>query len=767
LKFFNRFKKKSNEKTTPSKMSFGYIVRHFYVEFLIIFAFAFLLTLMFPKGKSYEFANLKEGGVYIGDEIIAPFTFPVNKSQEDYALDIKKAEQSVAPVFLKKDDPAEEQLQKLKIFTDHIKIVLKNSTTTPELLKSVFTDDGIIISDEAVFSILTSFKQPSEQSQNRLAGRVKEFENLAGIIYKLTQELFSVGILDKPKDQFMQYQSKISVQYQNREMVENLQYYSDMQEAAELLLTRLREEGLENENKIKLAYLIGSHFLRPNIIYDEQETNTRKDNAVANVPLAKDQVLAGERIVDSHQRLTKQHIEKLNSLAQAKAERGETQGFWKSIQPFVGKFLLILSFFFVLVFFLFKHHPQIVRNRKEMLLIGLNFLFIAIVTFLCNKFSLSSYIIPVTTVSIIITIFFNAQVGILVTFVLALLVGAMRGSEYLISFTSMFVGAVAILTVSKVRNRNWIIRSGLLITSAYILVIFINNLINYLDGVKLLSEWGVGIMIGFISPGIAYLLIIILESVFDLTTDMSLLELSDFNHPLLRQMHLEAPGTYHHSYLVGMLAETAAEALNANALLARVGAYYHDIGKLEKPEYFVENQTRGRNPQEKLTPTMSSLILSNHVRRGAEIAKEYGLPKEITDFIYQHHGTSMMQYFYQKAIEKNENKTISENEFRYPGPRPQLRETAIVMLADVVEASSRTLKDPSPSRIKGLVEKIIDDKFESGELDESPLTLKDLSKISEAFQKVLNGRFHGRIEYPDDKQKKEEHAKPNNNRKDD
>ena len=180
---------------------------------------------------------------------------------------------------------------------------------------------------------------------------------------------------------------------------------------------------------------------------------------------------------------------------------------------------------------------------------------------------------------------------------------------------------------------------------------------------------------------------------------------------------------------------------------------------MEKPEYFVENQIKGRNPQEKLTPSMSSLILGNHVRKGAEMARQHNLPKEIEAFIYQHHGTSLMKYFYQKALENSTEEQVSENEFRYPGPRPQSRETAIVMMADAVEAASRTLKDPPPSRIKGLVEQLIDERFKSGELDDSPLTLHDLHKISDAFQKILNGVFHGRIEYPTIKPKEQSKQK--------
>jgi len=276
----------------------------------------------------------------------------------------------------------------------------------------------------------------------------------------------------------------------------------------------------------------------------------------------------------------------------------------------------------------------------------------------------------------------------------------------------------------------------------------VQDYLNYLSIKEISRNLGYGLINGFLASIFAYGLIMILEYLFNRTTDMTLLELSDLNHPLMRQLALQAPGTYHHSLMVGNLSEAAAEAIGGNGLLARVGAYYHDIGKMEKPEYFVENQARGRNPQEKLTPTMSSLILLNHVRKGSEMARTLRLPQVVEAFIEQHHGTSLMSFFYQKAVEQNKGEYVSDTEFRYPGPRPQTKETAIVMLADAVEATSRTLKEPSPSRIKQMVDHMIDERFKSGELDESPLTLQDLTKISLSFQKILNGLFHRRIEYP-------------------
>ncbi|MBN1479557.1 HDIG domain-containing protein [candidate division KSB1 bacterium] len=761
MNILKRFRKKANSERSATKKSdttLKYFAKRYYVEIGTILALTLVLTLMFPRGKSPQFADLREGEVWHREEVIATFTFPVLKSTEEYESDKQEARESVIPVFVVRDDIKKNQLDELADFTNRIALNLKAKVTTVENIKDHYNQAGIGVSDEDIHLLLNAFESDVNTGKSKDTGpRVAKFENLAQRVLSLVEALYSAGILDRDKEEVAANTDMIRVRKDGIEEQEPLQFYRDRKGAAVSLLDKLRETEDLTEKEVKIAYAIGEHFITSNILYDREETNVRIAQAEANVPLAKDQVLEGERIIDSHEVLTKAHIEKLNSLAVAKAERSEREGFWAKLPPTLGKFLLILTILAVLAIYLKSDKPAIFNDRKKLLLICINIFFIAIFAFISNRFSdspYSSYFVPISTLSLIITIFFDTRVGLFVTVTAALLIGALRGNEYTITFTSIFVGAIAVQTVRKVRARNWIVRSGLYISAAYIFVIFVTGLVTYVDFSNLenLRSWSIGVVIGalngFLAPGIAYLLIIILESIFDLTTDMTLLELSDFNHPLLRQLHLEAPGTYHHSYLVGMLAEAATEALGGNALLARVGSYYHDIGKLEKPEYFVENQTKGRNPQEKLTPTMSSLILSNHVRRGAEIAREYGLPREIEAFIYQHHGTSLMSFFYQKALELGNDDSVTENEFRYPGPRPQTRETAIVMMADAVEAASRTLKDPTPSRIKGLVEQIIDERFKSGELDDSPLTLQDLSKISVAFQKILNGRFHGRVEYP-------------------
>ena len=746
-KYFQKNRGRSDRKGNGVEKGELEWFRRYGPDLVMGIVFAFILSLMFPTGKSFQFADLKEGRVYVGSEIIAPFTFAVNKSDDEYQADIEEARASVAPVFEREKSITDSQLEKLTFFLDQLLLLLKEGTSQREDLEALFRDFGIVMSEEDLINILTGF-DPEDTENSLVQKRHDAFVALNEIIITQVRELFASGILDVEKSGFLKTTQKISLRQDGEEVLEDLDFYQDMGEVYNSVLEKLRDIEELNEKRIKIAYQIVTHFIVPNVLYDGKETESRVENAIANVPLAKDQVLAGERIIDSHQRVTKQHIDKLNSLAAEKAERGEVSGFWARLAPNLGKYLLCLALLSFLVIFLWQDRREVVEDRKQLLMIALTILVIALLTFACNRTGLSSYLIPVSMAAIIITIFFDTYVGFLTSLVLSFLIGAMRGDEYGIVFVSLLVCSAAVLSVSLVRTRNWVLRSMAAVTAAYLFSITVHNFLSYASLRDIMIDWGFGMANGFLAPMFAYGLVIVLEYAFDMTTDMTLLELSDLNQPLLRQLAMQAPGTYHHSIMVGNLAEAAAEAIGANALLARVGAYYHDIGKLEKPEYFVENQAKGRNPQEKLSPAMSSLILLNHVRKGAEMAHLHGLPKEIEAFIYQHHGTALMSYFYQKAVQQSAEEKVVEDKYRYPGPRPKSRETAIVMLADAVEAASRTLKDPSPSRLRNLVEGIIDERFKNGELDDSPLTLQDLSKIAEAFQKILNGVFHGRVEYP-------------------
>jgi cyclic-di-AMP phosphodiesterase PgpH len=721
-----------------------------WIDILLGLFLALLLTLFFPKGKSFEFSDLKEGGVYVGNEIIAPFTFSVNKSENEYANDVLKAKNQVAPVFKQDTNVENAKIQALNFFLSNLKEIIQNSKSSLEEVYYLFQSTGIVLSKEDIQIFVSALQKNNTAAMVNVnvQKRLMTFQKISKIVQDLVKSTLATGILDIDKSKWPLSTGRISIQKDQQEIVEEFQYYPDLKNAKSQLLEKLRTFQNLNSEEIKVIYQIASFFISPTLFFDKPETEARIEVAVASVPLAKDQVLAGERVIDSHERITKEHIERLRSLSVAKIENQEISGRWVRIMPFTGKFLFNIILMIILVVIIHRSKREILYHRRQVLLIALVIFLTSFIAYLFDLFNISSYLVPISSAAIILTIFFDTTIGLFVSIVISFMIGAMRSDQYIMTFIFFTVCSMAILSVSRVRNRNWIIRSIVLIACSYIVSIAAYSLINYIPVREMLRNWGFGILNGLFSPVLAFGLIIILEYLFSMTTDMTLLELSDLNQPLLRQLAMHAPGTYHHSIMVGNLAEAATETIHGNALLARVGAYYHDIGKLEKPEYFVENQTKGRNPQEKLTPSMSSLVLMNHVRKGGEMAKQYGLPKEIEAFINQHHGTALMSYFYQKALEQQNGNQISEMDFRYPGPKPRTKETAVVMLSDAIEAASRTLKEPSPSRVRGLVEQIIDSRFKAGELDESPLTLQDLTKISDAFQKILNGLFHGRIAYP-------------------
>jgi putative nucleotidyltransferase with HDIG domain len=361
------------------------------------------------------------------------------------------------------------------------------------------------------------------------------------------------------------------------------------------------------------------------------------------------------------------------------------------------------------------------------------------------------YALPVTVGGILVAIFFDFQVGILFSLMTSLLIGILLRDNLAMAVLALVGNLIATFRVQQYRQRSSILLTGLLIGLANILMLMAfglmsSNIFTWPRAYEALC----GLLGGALAAVVVSAVLPLLESLFKRTTDIKLLELASLNHPLLRQLIVQAPGTYHHSMLVGTLAEAAAEAIDANALLARVGSYYHDIGKMLTPEYFVENQAGRGNKHDRLSPSMSALIIMSHVKDGIKLAKEYKLPQRIIDMIPQHHGTNLITYFYNKAkeLEDPSVQQVHEGDYRYPGPKPQTREAAIVMLADKVEAATRVLTEPTPQRITGLVQRMVSNIFMDGQLDECDLTLRDLQKISDAFVRTLIAIYHHRVEYP-------------------
>lgn len=506
-----------------------------------------------------------------------------------------------------------------------------------------------------------------------------------------------------------------------------------------------------NYNMINMIVDVAQRLLQPNITLNRNETEARIQQVSANVKPVMYQIKSGETLLRKGERIT--NIQLLKLQAQEKSE---------DIRQLTSAALgtgAMLAGLILVVHLLFFHQPRMTRinTNTNMLFMGL----VLAAVFCMVKLGASStseslsiptsafvFAVPAATGSMLVCIFLGFNIalpfGLVAAICAALLTG--KGFEFfLFFFIHLAMGAY---WVKDCRERKHFITAGAklgLINLLTALVIMV-----YQPGFNilfLLWNGGMafigGVACGIITVGVAPLM----EMLFGYTTDITLLELANLDRPILHRLMLEAPGTYHHSVVVGSLVEAAATEIGANPLLAKVSGYYHDIGKVKKPLYFIENQKGGPNRHDKLAPSMSSLILIAHIKDGVEIARKNKLGQIIIDAIQQHHGTSLISYFYEKAKQLKGEEHVKIEDFRYPGPRPQTKEAGLVMLADVVEAASRTLENPTPARIQGLVQNLINKIFSDGQLDNCELTLRDLHRIAKSFNTILYGIHHHRIEY--------------------
>jgi len=512
---------------------------------------------------------------------------------------------------------------------------------------------------------------------------------------------------------------------------------------------------ISDKKMVQAVVEVLQNEITANLLFEKIITEARRQEAAASVPVQYKQISIkkGELIISKGQRANKDHMAQF--LAIEKNEIQRSRGKFT-----IGALLLVFLLLSVVTIYLILYEPKIFHNTSYLTLIGVLSVAIIFIARAIIVSPLPSYVIPLASISMLIAILLNQRLAIFITIILGLAISINVENSLNLAIMFLFGGLIGIFSTRNIRKRWHIIRSGILVGGVNALSIISISLLNNLNVDSFLADglWGFGN--GILCVFIVMSILPLLEDIFNITTNITLLELSDMNHPLLKDMMVKAAGTYHHSLMVGNFAEAAAETVGANSLLARVGAYYHDIGKIAKAEYFTENHKAGSKVlHDKLTPSMSRLIITSHVKDGVELGRKYKLRRDILDFVEQHHGTGLVYYFFQKALERIEDDGVLKEEgFRYEGPKPQTRETAIVLMADSVEAASRSLTNPNPAKIEELVHRIINNKFIDGQLDECELTLRDLNKISGAFIRVLIGVTHTRIEYPDiDKAVKNEH----------
>ncbi len=715
------------------------------IKLLLALFVLITVPLMFNPQRPLKFSDMKVGSIS-NRKIVAPFDFFVLKTEKE----LKAEQDSVlkgVPYYFVYDDSLTRQNKKLlrNLLPFLVNAIPQYETieNKEEYLKNLSEELALVFDVKISPSNLAVALDILKNEQNIQA--IKE-------ILQLAEKQMVQGILNIPTTTIVRPRVVVI-----KNGVEE-QLPADQRVDFNRFQKNLENEFLKHfsvNHTLVLEYLF-VRSLKPNLIFDQAFTEKTKEEALANISRTKDMVYENELIVDKNIRIDPATYQKLYSLEMAIAERSQREGRWEGLLFSIGRYMLMAAILAIFSLYLYSFRRKIFEDNKMLLMITiilmLNFVFAALITQTLNW---NNYLIPTTMGSMLLAILIDTGLGFVGTVIIALVLGGLQGGGFDIVLFSVVSGMVAIYSVFRIRNRNQIFKAIVFISAAYFWTILSISLYRYLPLSELLKSFGYYLLPNAIfSAFFTFMILGVFEKTFDITTDITLLELSDLNHPLLKKLSLEAPGTFHHSMVVGNLAEAAAKAIGANPLLARVGSYYHDIGKMEKPQYFVENQMNAENRHDQLNPNMSALILASHVKNGIELAKKYGIPKRIRDFIPEHHGTSLMSFFYNKAKEMYGEEEVNESDYRYPGPKPRSKETAIVMLADAVEAATRTLSNPTPSKLRAFVEELVDKRFKEGELDDSDLTFKDLKLIIDAFLPVLYGVFQHRVEYPEQKEKK-------------
>ena len=512
----------------------------------------------------------------------------------------------------------------------------------------------------------------------------------------------------------------------------------DLDMARKTIVIETEELGL-GKNMESVVAGLGQILLQPNFIFNARETDKRKQVAITSIEPVRETVKKGQIMIRRGDIAT---IEQIHAME----EVGLSKGHISEIRIF-GLAIFVLIIMTIVFGYLYKFAQPIYQSDVHLLLLG----FIMLVTLLLGKVAhyYSDFAAPIATGALLVAILIDSRVGLLVSIVLALMFGVIADSNLRVVSSALIGSMIGVYSVSKMAHGYSLTKTGFWIAAFNCLVIASTGFIEQINMSEILRQMLLGIVSGVGATIITTGILPYLENAFNITTPLKLLDLAQPNHPLLQRLLLDAPGTYHHSVMVGNLAETAASNIGANPIVVRVGAYYHDIGKIKRPGFFVENQVGNERPHEKLAPSLSTLIVTCHIKDGVDLCHDYKLPKIIIDIVQQHHGTMLVSYFYQQATGNEHGECLTEADFRYEGPRPQSKEAALIMLADACEAAVRSIGKPNANRIEATVRKIIRERLHDGQLDECNLTLKDLTIIGDVFTRVLSSMFHKRIEYPD------------------
>ena len=743
----------------------------------IIFCLIILISLLFPRGETLQY-SYKLNDI-TREPIIAPFTFPILKTVDNYEMDKEAQKKSVPFIFNRRKNVVDNQLLELDKFFKSINDLRsaiwryneskqlyyeRKYHLTSEKAKNEFIADSTSLSIiSEVFNKDYPFTTSKDSSWNKYLTsnsdprKLKDWILHKNIVSQICKNRWSEGIYDISIDSIIS--NKVKINQGQVPIISKKQDFNSL----EIAWIKAKEEYISKvdvEDPFSdIGYDIIVEHMYPNLLYDRTVTLSNQKLSIKQVPRSKGVVLERELIVDANIRITEDVLQKLNSLSFAIDNQNKGRSL-NNVWNYLGRVILlsiVISLFFT---FLYMYRIDVFIDWKMILLMSIIILIQMLLAYLIIiYFEFSEYLIPVTVGAMTLTILFDARIGFMSTVVVSILVGLMMGQNIDFVITSLFISTVGVYNIRELRKRSQLFTTMFALIGSSIIVIIALGLFKEQSFSKIFIDLQILTLNSFLAPILTYGLIGLSEMIFEITTDLTLIELLDYDRPLLKRAQRETNGTFNHSIVVGNLAEACATAIGAHSLLCRVGAYYHDIGKMIKPDYFIENQYIADNKHDVLKPTMSAKIIRNHVNDGLQLATEYGLPKIVSDFIPMHHGTTRVEYFYRLALEAvgGDKSKIDESQFRYPGPKPNTKETGILMICEAIEAAVRSIKDPDIMKIEAMIDKIIKQRIDDNQLSECPLTLDELNKIkgtvdgNTGMLHVLRGIYHIRIEYPDDK----------------
>ncbi len=728
---------------TKDKLKVSYRVK----VFLLLLTIG-LIVFMFPKGEALE-SEINVGSIWIQDDLIASTTFEILKSKEQYDKELLKAAESTNPVFVLNELALDQSLDSLKSYNKKLReIIDKDIFQSAEINNYRQT----FLSPQA-YQILKNIRI---KENSLTASQSLSLSDIFRISSDLILAVYKRGYLNLTYEEIKK--DTIALREGKFEkLVPKTKFYdkNSLSLFIEDYLTQLSTSNDVNNAIKEYVY----RFIAPNVTYSDDFTNTAiataKNKVTRNVGIVNE----NERIVAKHDRITPDAKLKIDSYRIAK---GTEIGILGRITQTIGKFLHILVIFVLFIMYIYLFRKKIFNDNYKLLLISLIILFVSFLAYLVHQIDVKApveMLILVPVLSMLFTIVFDSRLGFYGTIVIALIVGGLRGNDYAFAVMNIVAGGLAAYTVRDIKNRNQIFRSFLFILLGYFTSILAFGFERFAPVNQMLITGAFAASNALVSPVLTYGLIIFIERIFKITTDLTLLELTDFNNPLLKELSKNAPGTFTHSMTIGSLVESASETIHANSTLARVGAYYHDIGKSLSPESFVENQMGNGNLHENLKPKESAKIIIDHVIKGIEVAEKYKLPQEVINFIPMHHGTMVVSYFYEKAKELYGKENVEIKDYRYPGPKPNTKETAILMLADACESTVRAMTEPDQQKIENVISNLFKQRLDDGQLDEAPITLGDINKIKKAFLSILLSQHHKRIRYPKQDEMENESSK--------